>query len=39
MGPDWPTPRTFRFGASGLFDALVGEIEGGGAGAAPDAAY
>jgi len=29
MGPDWATPVTFRFGASGLFDALVAEIEGG----------
>lgn len=28
MGPAWATPRTFRFGASGLFDALVAEIEG-----------
>ncbi len=29
MGPDWATPATFRFGASGLFDALMAEIEGG----------
>ncbi|HYF54737.1 MAG TPA: deoxyribose-phosphate aldolase [Salinarimonas sp.] len=29
MGPAWATPRTFRFGASGLLDALVAEIEGG----------
>jgi deoxyribose-phosphate aldolase len=28
MGPAWATPRTFRFGASGLYDALVAEIEG-----------
>jgi deoxyribose-phosphate aldolase len=28
MGPGWATPKTFRFGASGLFDALVAEIEG-----------
>ena len=29
MGPDWAKPATFRFGASGLFDALNAEIEGG----------
>ncbi len=28
LGPDWATPRTFRFGASGLLDALVAELEG-----------
>jgi deoxyribose-phosphate aldolase len=28
MGPAWATRDTFRFGASGLFDALVAEIEG-----------
>lgn len=28
MGPDWATPATFRFGASGLLDALVATIEG-----------
>jgi len=26
MGPGWATPATFRFGASGLLDALLGEI-------------
>lgn len=26
MGPDWATPSTFRFGASGLLDALEREI-------------
>jgi deoxyribose-phosphate aldolase len=26
MGPDWATPATFRFGASGLYDALVAAI-------------
>ncbi|KAA2236133.1 deoxyribose-phosphate aldolase [Salinarimonas soli] len=29
MGPGWATAATFRFGASGLFDALLAEIEGG----------
>jgi len=29
MGPDWVSPRTFRFGASGLLAALVAEIESG----------
>ncbi|QEL24453.1 deoxyribose-phosphate aldolase [Bosea sp. F3-2] len=28
MGPDWATPATFRFGASGLYAALVEEIDG-----------
>ena len=27
MGPGWATPATFRFGASGLLDALLGEME------------
>lgn len=27
MGPTWATPRTFRFGASGLLDALLAEID------------
>lgn len=31
MGPSWATPRTFRFGASGLYGALVAAIEGGAA--------
>jgi deoxyribose-phosphate aldolase len=26
MGPQWATPSTFRFGASGLLDALVSEL-------------
>ena len=26
MGPGWATPATFRFGASGLLDVLLGEI-------------
>jgi deoxyribose-phosphate aldolase len=34
MGEDWATPMTFRFGASGLYGALVEAIDG----AAPDAA-
>lgn len=29
MGANWTGPRTFRFGASGLYDALVAIIEGG----------
>jgi deoxyribose-phosphate aldolase len=28
MGAGWPTPDTFRFGASGLLDALVAELGG-----------
>ena len=28
MGPRWATPATFRFGASGLHDALVAVLEG-----------
>jgi deoxyribose-phosphate aldolase len=27
-GPDWATPATFRFGASGLLDALLAELGG-----------
>jgi deoxyribose-phosphate aldolase len=30
MGPDWARPETFRFGASGLHQALVDVIAGGG---------
>jgi len=36
MGPAWATPATFRFGASGLLDALLATIEGAPAGAAQD---
>jgi deoxyribose-phosphate aldolase len=28
MGPDWATPRTFRIGASSVYDALIAAIEG-----------
>jgi len=28
MGPGWATPATFRFGASGLLDAVLAAIEG-----------
>ncbi len=28
MGPDWASPATFRFGASGVLDALVAALEG-----------
>ena len=28
MGPGWAAPATFRFGASGLLDALVATVEG-----------
>ncbi len=28
MGPVWASPTTFRFGASGLYDALIDVIEG-----------
>lgn len=33
MGPDWVTPATFRFGASGLLDTLVAALDGRAAGA------
>jgi hypothetical protein len=26
MGPTWATPATFRFGASGLLDAVEAEL-------------
>ncbi|MEM1314199.1 MAG: deoxyribose-phosphate aldolase [Pseudomonadota bacterium] len=38
MGEGWAGPATFRFGASGLLDALLAEIEGGAA-APPDEGY
>lgn len=28
MGPDWATPKTFRIGASSVFDTLLAAIEG-----------
>jgi deoxyribose-phosphate aldolase len=28
MGPGWATPRTFRIGASGIYDSLVAVLEG-----------
>lgn len=28
MGPDWVTPQSFRFGASGLYGALIAAIDG-----------
>ena len=28
MGPDWASPATFRFGASGVLDALVAALDG-----------
>lgn len=28
MGAGWPTPSTFRFGASGVLDALVAAVDG-----------
>ena len=27
MGNDWPTPKTFRIGASSLLDALLESLE------------
>jgi deoxyribose-phosphate aldolase len=36
MGAGWPTPATFRFGASGLLDALLAEVgEASGSAVAP----
>jgi deoxyribose-phosphate aldolase len=31
MGPDWVSPDTFRFGASGLLDALLAALSEDGA--------
>jgi deoxyribose-phosphate aldolase len=28
MGPGWATPRTFRIGASSVYDTLIAAIEG-----------
>jgi deoxyribose-phosphate aldolase len=28
LGPDWATPQTFRFGASGLLGAVLAELDG-----------
>ncbi|MGO4285010.1 deoxyribose-phosphate aldolase [Bosea sp. TAB14] len=39
MGPDWATPRTFRFGASGLHGALLAAIDGAAAGEATPGNY
>ncbi len=39
MGPDWATPRTFRFGASGLHGALLAAIDGAAAGEAAPGTY
>jgi deoxyribose-phosphate aldolase len=38
MGPGWATPKTFRIGASSVYDALVAAVEGR-AGAAASGAY
>ena len=38
MGPDWASPETFRFGASGVLADLLSVLEGG-AGAANDGGY
>ncbi len=41
MGVGWPTPSTFRFGASGVLDALIAVIDGTGAapGSSPASSY
>ena len=39
LGAGWATPATFRFGASGLLDALEAAIGGGAAGREQKAAY
>lgn len=39
MGPGWATPDTFRFGASGLYGALVAAIGGTVPGNAPRGSY
>jgi deoxyribose-phosphate aldolase len=38
MGPGWVSPSTFRFGASGLLDALLADL-GHGAGTAKPVGY
>ncbi len=39
MGDAWATPATFRFGASGLLDALLGVVDGGAEPADDDGGY
>lgn len=39
MGPGWVSPKTFRFGASGLYDVLVEAITGAGGSARPEGSY
>ena len=39
MGEDWATPTSFRFGASGLYDALVEAVDGATPDAAPRGSY
>jgi deoxyribose-phosphate aldolase len=39
MGEGWATPATFRFGASGLLDALLGDLGHGPAGRKPSSGY
>ena len=39
MGEDWVSPTSFRFGASGLYGALVTAIDGAGPDAAPQGSY
>jgi deoxyribose-phosphate aldolase len=39
MGPDWATPATFRFGASGLHQALLDVIAGEAASDSGEGAY
>lgn len=39
MGEDWVSPTTFRFGASGLYGALVTAIDGAAPNAAPRGSY
>ena len=39
MGPGWATPATFRFGASGLLDALLADLGHGATGQKPSSGY
>ncbi|MBT9291262.1 deoxyribose-phosphate aldolase [Prosthecodimorpha staleyi] len=39
LGPDWASPATFRFGASGLLDDLLARLGGGTAAAGQPASY
>ena len=39
LGPGWATPATFRFGASGLLDALLADLSQDTTGQKPSGGY